>query len=169
MQAHDELQVAEFGVGVATNKMKRFVAGSRSLLLATPALTRNPQTALATVGRRQIGNVVINNPPVNTLTKETLQKLTADIKALEKKGEKAFILTSPNRVFSAGLDLKAFAVGGEKELREYWLAFIAALRTLYNTPLLTVAAISRHSPAGGCIMSLCCDYRVIAKDAKIGE
>jgi 3,2-trans-enoyl-CoA isomerase len=119
---------------------------------------------------RNVSTVEVNNPPVNTLTKETLRKLTKDIKALEQtEGAKAFILSSPNRVFSAGLDLKTFAVGSKDDLRDYWSAFIETQRTLYNTPLLTVAAISGHAPAGGCILSLLCDYRVIANDAKIGK
>ena len=41
-----------------------------------------------------------------------------------------------------------------RRAQEMWLA-------LYLTPLATVAAISGHAPAGGCMLAMACDARVM--------
>lgn len=33
---------------------------------------------------------------------------------------------------------------------------------MYTSRLATVAAIEGHSPAGGCLLAMCCDWRVMA-------
>jgi enoyl-CoA hydratase/carnithine racemase len=38
---------------------------------------------------------------------------------------------------------------------------------LYTFPKPTVAAITGHAVAGGCILALCCDYRLIAEGKKL--
>lgn len=39
---------------------------------------------------------------------------------------------------------------------------------LYNSPLATVAAVRGHCPAGGCILALTCDARIVTDDTKMG-
>ncbi|MBK7640026.1 MAG: enoyl-CoA hydratase/isomerase family protein [Bacteroidetes bacterium] len=47
--------------------------------------------------------------------------------------------------------------------------FSKFLITISKFPKPLVAAITGHSPAGGCIIGICCDYRVMAKgNYKIG-
>ncbi len=41
--------------------------------------------------------------------------------------------------------------------------FFDAARALAGSPVPVVAAITGHAPAGGCVLALCCDYRVMAK------
>ncbi len=38
---------------------------------------------------------------------------------------------------------------------------------LYTLPKPTIAAITGHAIAGGCILALCCDYRIIAQERKL--
>ena len=44
-----------------------------------------------------------------------------------------------------------------------WQAFFGAARTLADSRIPVVAALTGHSPAGGCVLALCCDYRVMAR------
>ena len=54
--------------------------------------------------------------------------------------------------------------------REFWITSNKFLQRLYVSPLVTVAAIRGACPAGGCCLSLCCDHRVMSRDAGyIGE
>ena len=39
---------------------------------------------------------------------------------------------------------------------------------LLASPLVTVAAVRGHCPAGGCVLALCCDARVMTADGRIG-
>lgn len=40
-------------------------------------------------------------------------------------------------------------------------------RTLYISPLATVAAVENHAIAGGSVLALACDYRVVADNPKL--
>ena len=44
-----------------------------------------------------------------------------------------------------------------------WDGFFAAARDLASCPVPVAAAIAGHAPAGGCVLALCCDYRVMAE------
>lgn len=119
--------------------------------------------------RPEIGILTLDSAPVNSLTKDLFLKITAGIKELESDSVcETVLLTSSCRVFSAGLDLKCLYGSSRSELADYWFAFQDTQRALYNSRLLTVAAMNGHSMAGGCILALCCDERVLASSAKIG-
>jgi 3,2-trans-enoyl-CoA isomerase len=48
-------------------------------------------------------------------------------------------------------------------VREYWREFFVTCAALAHSPVPVVAAITGHSPAGGAVLSLFCDYRVMAQ------
>lgn len=73
------------------------------------------------------------------------------------------IITGKEPFFSAGLDLIELYNYNEEEAESFWhlfLKFIANI-TAFKKPM--VAAINGHSPAGGCVIALACDYRVMAE------
>lgn len=77
------------------------------------------------------------------------------------------IITGKENFFSAGLDLIELYNYSEEEAESFWhlfLKFIANI-TAFKKPL--VAAINGHSPAGGCVIALACDYRVMAEGKAI--
>src|SRR5690606_4415621 len=51
----------------------------------------------------------------------------------------------------------------EDEVRQFWLDFIGLVKCFVSFSKPAVAAITGHSPAGGCVLAICCDYRVMAK------
>lgn len=114
--------------------------------------------------------LVLQRPPVNSLNLELLQEITAAIKNMEKDKCRGFILASNSpTVFSAGLDIMEMYQTKEERLRLFWKALQEMWRTLYLTPLYTVAAINGHSPAGGGVLALSCDYSVmVSSKATIG-
>jgi enoyl-CoA hydratase/carnithine racemase len=51
----------------------------------------------------------------------------------------------------------------------FWQNFIGLLAAIGRCPVPVVAAVTGHSPAGGAVMSIYCDYRVMARgNYKIG-
>jgi len=73
------------------------------------------------------------------------------------------ILTGKDQFFSAGLDLFELYHYSESEAESFWhlfLDFVATI-TAFRKPM--VAAINGHSPAGGCVIALACDYRIMAE------
>jgi Delta3-Delta2-enoyl-CoA isomerase len=73
------------------------------------------------------------------------------------------ILIGKENFFSAGLDLISLYNYDGEQIREFWNLFMEATSLLASFPKPIVAAISGHSPAGGCVLALCCDYRVMAE------
>lgn len=75
---------------------------------------------------------------------------------------------SSNTVFSAGLDIMEMFKPDETRLREFWTTLQDVWLKLYGSSFPTAAAINGHSPAGGCLLSMCCEYRVMLPKFTIG-
>jgi enoyl-CoA hydratase/carnithine racemase len=65
-------------------------------------------------------------------------------------------------MFSAGLDVPALLELDREGVRDTWKSFHYLLRSIAFSPVPTVAAITGHAPAGGAVLSLFADYRVMA-------
>ena len=50
----------------------------------------------------------------------------------------------------------------------FWRSQTECLARLYRSRLLTIAAIRGSCPAGGCILALCCDYRLLTANGSMG-
>jgi 3,2-trans-enoyl-CoA isomerase len=115
-----------------------------------------------------IGYIIMNSPPVNILTLELFRKITEAVNIFQSDPNcHAIVLGSSVRVYSAGLDLNVLVSSSDK-LIEYWREYIRAERSLLNCRVPTISAMNGHSIAGGCILSMCCDLRVIHSSGKIG-
>ncbi|WP_443945080.1 enoyl-CoA hydratase/isomerase family protein [Pedobacter sp. AW1-32] len=73
------------------------------------------------------------------------------------------ILTGTAPFFSAGLDLVELYNYNEEQAKAFWKQFLSFTANLIAFKKPMVAAISGHSPAGGCVMALACDYRIMAE------
>lgn len=99
----------------------------------------------------------------NPINAEMVSELTAYILSIADDDEiGGLILTGKGGFFSAGLDLIEVYDYNEQQSREFWTSFLNLQAVLVNFKKPLVAAISGHSPAGGCVMALCCDYRIMA-------
>jgi 3,2-trans-enoyl-CoA isomerase len=75
---------------------------------------------------------------------------------------------APGRV-SGGLDLPELLALSPAALRQMWQEFFGLLRDLAASPIPVVAALTGHSPAGGTVLALFADYRIMAEGAyKLG-
>lgn len=105
------------------------------------------------------------NPPVNALNPELLHRLHAAIKAAPSEGATGLILSGRAGVFSAGLDVPSLLALDRDRLREVWRDLFGICGALACSPVPSVAALTGHSPAGGAVMALFCDYRIMARGA----
>lgn len=113
----------------------------------------------------QIARITLARPPVNALDPELCDDLTRAVRQAAEQGAAGIVLAGGPKVFSAGLDVPfLLSLGDDRaRVRSAWQAFFAAARTLASSPVPVVAAIAGHAPAGGCVLALCCDYRVMAE------
>ena len=111
--------------------------------------------------------------PANTFDYSLWQQLSDAISQCEQDQDiRGVIISSGLKrdIFSAGNDINAlYAPKTSKEAyRKFWVLQNRFLASLYRSPLITVAAIRGASPAGGCIIALCCDYRIMTEQGHIG-
>ncbi|MFK2905609.1 enoyl-CoA hydratase/isomerase family protein [Dyella ginsengisoli] len=108
-------------------------------------------------------------PPVNALNLELLRSLRAALEEAPATGARGIVLSGAPGMFSAGVDVPALMGRERSEVRAFWREFFAVCAALARSPVPVVAAITGHSPAGGAVLSLFCDYRVMAEGPfKIG-
>jgi enoyl-CoA hydratase/carnithine racemase len=112
-----------------------------------------------------ITEIRLARAPVNALDPELCRALDSAVVEAVAHGAKGLVLSGNPKVFSAGLDVPYLLSLGDdrRALLAGWGAFFEATRTLASASVPIVAALTGHAPAGGCVLALCCDYRVMAK------
>ena len=105
--------------------------------------------------------------PVNALDPALCAAVIEAVERAVSDGCVGIVLAGGQKVFSAGLDVPYLMSLGDDidALRHAWGHFFAAARALAECPVPLAAAIAGHSPAGGCVLALCCDRRVMASGA----
>jgi enoyl-CoA hydratase len=100
-----------------------------------------------------------------------VELLDALLRELDTVAEdvQALILTGTGSIFSAGVDLFRLTREGESYVRRFLPLLSRAVRTLFTFPKPVVAAVNGHAIAGGCILVLACDARLMAEgNGRIG-
>jgi enoyl-CoA hydratase/carnithine racemase len=111
----------------------------------------------------------LNRPPVNALTGELLSGLRQAIEQAPRDGVRALILSGLPGRFSAGLDVPFLLTLDAPAVAQLWRELYAVLEALASSPIPLVAAITGHAPAGGTVLALFCDWRVMADgDYRLG-
>jgi Delta3-Delta2-enoyl-CoA isomerase len=113
-----------------------------------------------------VAHLSICSPPANALDLPLWQALTAALRHAESDGRTSVLIISSGLerpVFSAGNDITELHAPSTSEdrFREFWAVSNSFLASLYASPLWTIAAIRGACPAGGCVMALCCDERIV--------
>lgn len=110
-----------------------------------------------------IREIQLARPPVNALNLELLRALHAAIDDSVRDGVRGIVLSGAKGLFSAGVDVPALLARDRAGVLEYWRELFSLCGTLARAPIPLVAAITGHSPAGGAVLALFCDYRVMAE------
>lgn len=100
--------------------------------------------------------------PVNALDMALVRALREAVVDAPANGARGIVLSGAQGMFSAGVDVPALIQRDHAGVREFWDEFFALCGAIAASSIPTVAAITGHSPAGGAVMSLFCDYRVMA-------
>lgn len=103
-----------------------------------------------------------NRGKSNALNFEMLQEFGSLLNNIEQDESIAGIIVhGKERFFSSGLDLIELYDYDEQQIRDFWKLFLEVVGTFVSFKKPAVAAINGHSPAGGCVIALCCDYRIM--------
>lgn len=124
-------------------------------------ISRDDVPMLNLIEHGDILEIQLARPPVNALNPELLTRLCAALADAAARGTAGLVLSGGPSVFSAGLDVPYLLTLDRPALAAAWGSFFKAMEALARTPMPVVAAIGGHSPAGGAVLALCCDYRIM--------
>ena len=112
-----------------------------------------------------VHQIRLSRPPVNALDPALCDGIVDALGAAITAGARGIVLAGGVKVFSAGLDVPYLLSLGDNQaaLTEAWTRFFRAAQALAASPVPVVAAMAGHAPAGGCVLALCCDYRIMAE------
>ncbi len=124
---------------------------------------------IRTIEHGAIRELRLDRPPVNALSPELIVTLKKAIQAAPGEGARALILSgSPGR-FSGGLDVPLLLGLDCPAMDALWRDFYALLGAIACSVIPIVAAITGTAPAGCTVLTLFCDWRVMAEgDYKVG-
>jgi len=105
----------------------------------------------------------------NALNLELLAALAEALNALERGPARAGVITGQGSVFGAGVDLPELMAGGAGYIRRFLPLMVDVFQRLATFPKPLVAAVNGHAIAGGAIIMLACDLRLLANgNARVG-
>ncbi len=111
----------------------------------------------------------LDRPPANALNPELIAALRTAVAEAPKSGARALVISGAPGMFSGGLDVPALLQLDRNGIREVWEEFYGLMGALATSTIPVAAAITGHSPAGGAVIAIFCDYRVMADgEFKIG-
>jgi enoyl-CoA hydratase/carnithine racemase len=111
----------------------------------------------------------LNNGVTNALNPKVVRELETIFKQVKNDaGINGLVIGSSNeKFFSIGFDIPELFEMNRNDFRGFYRVFNQVCLDLFTLPKPTVAAITGHAIAGGCILALCCDYRFIANGKKL--
>ncbi|XP_068764280.1 enoyl-CoA delta isomerase 1, mitochondrial [Struthio camelus] len=138
------------------------------LLLAQRRTFSNDKVLVELDEGSGIATMKFKSPPVNSLSLDFLTEFCISLEKLENdRGCRGVIFTSAiPKIFSSGLDITEMCGKSTEHYGEFWRAVQETWLRLYGSSMVTVAAINGSSPAGGCLLALSCDYRIMAENPK---
>lgn len=114
---------------------------------------------------KEVMTISMNRPKANALNAGLVQSLRESFAiARGEAGIRAVVLTSGCAgYFSVGLDLKEIDGYDRKAMRGFWNEFRALYEEIHELPKPVIAALPGHTVAGGIILALACDVRLMAR------
>lgn len=109
-----------------------------------------------------IAVVRLSRGKVNALNEEFVDELIEQfLKLREDQQTRAIILTGKGKFFSFGFDIPEFLGYSRESFLGYLRKFSSLCTLLFFYPKPVVAALNGHTMAGGCMLAVACDHRIM--------
>ncbi len=126
--------------------------------------------ALVTFQRSdQLGEIVIDSPPLNLYSADLLADLRAAVDEAAKSDIRALFLRAEGNDFSAGADVSVFIGLDEAQASELSSTVVSLIAAIEDLPFPTLALIHGQCYAGALETCLACDLIWAAAGSQIGQ
>lgn len=112
-----------------------------------------------------MNTITLKGPGKNALSLSLMHDLIEQVRALAPGGE-PLLVVGDGDAFSAGLDLKEVHALDLEGMRGFHRALEDLVEALWRYPGPTAAAVNGHAIAGGMILALVCDHRVVTTEPR---
>ncbi len=117
--------------------------------------------------KQEYAIVQMQRGKVNALNLEMVEEIRSTFKSLDADDSiRGVILTGIPNIFSAGLDLIELFEYDETKINDFFVAFGTMYLELAHFKKPFIAALNGHSPAGGTVIAIAADYRIMAEGEK---
>ncbi len=105
-------------------------------------------------------------PRGNAINDAFIEAVDAALDKARADGARAIVLTAPGRTFCSGLDLVEIYEYDRMVMARFVDAFDDFFARVFAFEVPIVAAIGGHAIAGGCVLAMAADYRIMASGAR---
>ncbi|MCP4582900.1 MAG: enoyl-CoA hydratase/isomerase family protein [candidate division Zixibacteria bacterium] len=106
--------------------------------------------------------MTLSRGKVNAFNEDMVEQIHSNLEKLENDEKvKAVILTGRGKFFSFGFDIPEFLSYSKDSFIGYLTKFANLYTYLFIYPKPTVVALNGHAIAGGAMLSLACDHRIM--------
>lgn len=113
--------------------------------------------------------LILDRPPLNILSIEMVDQLTAVMRDGVRRGPRLVVITGAGeRAFCAGVDVNDHLEGREREMLRAVHDNCAAFEELRAHGIPTVALVKGYALGGGCELAALCDTVIAHEDATFG-
>ena len=117
-----------------------------------------------------VATVLLQRPPMNALCLQMQREIKAAAEELAVRSDVgAVVLYGGPKVFAAGADIKEMSGMTYQDMLKASVGLQDAFTAVARIPQPTIAAVTGYALGGGCELALCCDMRIAADDARLGQ
>jgi enoyl-CoA hydratase/carnithine racemase len=117
-----------------------------------------------------VATLLLQRPPMNALCLQMQREIKEVAEDLSSRADVgAVVLFGGPKVFAAGADIKEMGGMSYQDMLRASVGLQDAFSAVARIPQPTIAAVTGYALGGGCELALCCDFRIVADDAKLGQ
>tara|TARA_Y100001970_G_scaffold287053_1_gene410767 strand:- start:505 stop:1260 length:756 start_codon:yes stop_codon:yes gene_type:complete len=111
-----------------------------------------------------IGIISLDRAPVNAINPDMVSHLSEALNSFKSNDSiNGVVLQGREGIFSAGLDITHLFPKNREYINSFWKDFSSLLLNLFSYEKPLYSSIGGHCPAGGTVMVIMTDYRIMSK------
>ncbi len=109
-----------------------------------------------------IAKIALARGKVNAINETVVDELAQRLNSLAQDPDvRSVVLTGTGKFFTFGFDIPEFLSYPKEDFIRYLTKFTDLYRLIFMYPKPVIASLNGHTIAGGCMLAIACDYRIM--------